>query len=230
MTSSTGCSGLTRFGSPPSRAMPSRMAARSTTAGTPVKSCSSTRAGANEISFCAALFRSHRASASMSAAFDEAAVLVAQQVLEQDLHRERQGGNLGKSRGLERRQAVNLEGAAADVEGGPGTEAVHGRHEHVLAKKASYHTGLCVVISGRKFRNNTHLNCQRREIMARLRVLFITTHYVAVCLPGASTRSGHRAGDQRGGHSVDAHPTALVLLMTPALAFFYGGLVRSKNT
>ena len=24
-------------------------------------------------------------------------------------------------------------------------------------------------------------------------------------------------------------PTALVLLMTPALAFFYGGLVRSKN-
>ena len=41
-------------GSPPSRAMPSRIAARSTTAGTPVKSCSSTRAGANEISFCAA--------------------------------------------------------------------------------------------------------------------------------------------------------------------------------
>ncbi len=45
MTSSTGCSGFTFFGSPPSRAMPSRMAARSTTAGTPVKSCSSTRAG-----------------------------------------------------------------------------------------------------------------------------------------------------------------------------------------
>ena len=45
MTSSTGCSGLTRLGSPPSRAMPSRIAARSTTAGTPVKSCRSTRAG-----------------------------------------------------------------------------------------------------------------------------------------------------------------------------------------
>ena len=49
--------------------MPSRIAARSTTAGTPVKSCSSTRAGAKEISFCAALLTSQRASASMSAAF-----------------------------------------------------------------------------------------------------------------------------------------------------------------
>ena len=49
--------------------MPSRIAARSTTAGTPVKSWSSTRAGANEISFCAVLFTSHVASASTSAAF-----------------------------------------------------------------------------------------------------------------------------------------------------------------
>ena len=46
--------------------MPSRIAARSTTAGTPVKSCSRTRAGANEISFCAPLFRSQRASVSTS--------------------------------------------------------------------------------------------------------------------------------------------------------------------
>ena len=53
MTSSTGCSGLTLRGSPPSRTIPSRMAARSTTAGTPVKSWSSTRAGVNAISFCA---------------------------------------------------------------------------------------------------------------------------------------------------------------------------------
>ena len=69
MTSSTGWSGFTLFGSPPSRAIPSRIAARSTTAGTPVKSCRSTRAGANEISFWAWLFRSHFASASMSADF-----------------------------------------------------------------------------------------------------------------------------------------------------------------
>ena len=34
-----------RFGSPPRRAMAERIAARSTAAGTPVKSCSSTRAG-----------------------------------------------------------------------------------------------------------------------------------------------------------------------------------------
>ena len=45
MTRSAGTSGLIRAGSPPSAAMASRIAARSTTAGTPVKSWSSTRAG-----------------------------------------------------------------------------------------------------------------------------------------------------------------------------------------
>jgi hypothetical protein len=40
-----GASGLTRSGSPPRVLMASRIAARSTTAGTPVKSCISTRAG-----------------------------------------------------------------------------------------------------------------------------------------------------------------------------------------
>ena len=66
MTSSTGCSGLTLRGSPPSRTMPSRIAARSTTAGTPVKSCSSTRAGVNAISFCTFEVTSQPASAWMS--------------------------------------------------------------------------------------------------------------------------------------------------------------------
>jgi hypothetical protein len=48
--------------------MPSRMAARSTTHGTPVKSCSRTRAGMNEISFSPMVFGDHDASASMSPA------------------------------------------------------------------------------------------------------------------------------------------------------------------
>ena len=39
--------GLTRLGSPPDRATALRKAARSTTAGTPVKSCINTRAGMN---------------------------------------------------------------------------------------------------------------------------------------------------------------------------------------
>ena len=47
MTRSTGTSGFTLAGSPPSLAMPSRMAARSTTAGTPVKSCIRMRDGLN---------------------------------------------------------------------------------------------------------------------------------------------------------------------------------------
>ncbi len=50
ITSSAGASGLIRAGSPPSSATASRMVARSTTAGTPVKSCITTRAGLNWIS------------------------------------------------------------------------------------------------------------------------------------------------------------------------------------
>ncbi len=46
--------------------MASRMAARSTMAGTPVKSCMITRAGVNAISWLGAAFGSHCSSASMS--------------------------------------------------------------------------------------------------------------------------------------------------------------------
>ena len=47
--------------------MASRMAARSTTAGTPVKSCRMTRAGVKEISWFGSAFGSQFESASMSA-------------------------------------------------------------------------------------------------------------------------------------------------------------------
>ena len=69
MTSSTGCNGLTCSGRPPRATMPSRMAARSTTQGTPVKSCSSTRAGMNDSSRWPGWRTSQVASARMSSAF-----------------------------------------------------------------------------------------------------------------------------------------------------------------
>ena len=50
MTSSAGASGLIFLASPPSSATASRMVARSTMQGTPVKSCMITRAGVNWIS------------------------------------------------------------------------------------------------------------------------------------------------------------------------------------
>ncbi|SKU78296.1 Uncharacterised protein [Mycobacteroides abscessus subsp. abscessus] len=50
MTISAGDSGFTLSGSPPRAATASRMVARSTTQGTPVKSCMTTRAGVNWIS------------------------------------------------------------------------------------------------------------------------------------------------------------------------------------
>ena len=60
-------SGLIFFGSPPRSAIALRIAARSTTAGTPVKSCSSTRAGANEISRLGSSVATQPATASTSA-------------------------------------------------------------------------------------------------------------------------------------------------------------------
>ena len=50
ITRSAGRSGLIRLGSPPSSAIASRITARSTTAGTPVRSWSTTRAGRKAIS------------------------------------------------------------------------------------------------------------------------------------------------------------------------------------
>src|SRR6476661_5754708 len=63
MTISAGASGLTRFGSPPSSLTASRMVARSTTHGTPVKSCMITRAGVNWISVSGSALGSQPASA-----------------------------------------------------------------------------------------------------------------------------------------------------------------------
>src|SRR4026209_1090756 len=51
MMRSTGTKGFTRPGSPPARSTALRIAARSTTAGTPVKSCIRTRPGLNAMSW-----------------------------------------------------------------------------------------------------------------------------------------------------------------------------------
>ena len=84
MTSSTGISGLIRAGSPPWSRIASRIAARSTTHGTPVKSWSSTRAGEKEIS------REGSAVASQPATASTSARAVPQHVLEQDAERVRE--------------------------------------------------------------------------------------------------------------------------------------------
>ena len=66
MTRSTSTSGLIAAGSPPRSSIASRIAARSTTAGTPVKSCISTRAGWKGISTEGSAFASQEAIASTS--------------------------------------------------------------------------------------------------------------------------------------------------------------------
>ena len=66
MTSSAGTSGLILLSSPPSSRIASRIAARSTIAGTPVKSCMTTRAGVKAISWLGSAVASQLARASMS--------------------------------------------------------------------------------------------------------------------------------------------------------------------
>ena len=68
ITRSTSTSGLIASGSPPISSIASRIAARSTTAGTPVKSCIRTRAGWKGISALGSAAGSQPAIASTSAA------------------------------------------------------------------------------------------------------------------------------------------------------------------
>ena len=67
MTSSAGASGLTFWASPPSSVTASRMVARSTMHGTPVKSCITTRPGTYWISLSGSAVGSQSASARMLA-------------------------------------------------------------------------------------------------------------------------------------------------------------------
>ena len=108
MTRSAGTSGLTRAGSPPRSAIASRMTARSTIAGTPVKSWRITRAGMNGTSASAATPGRHAASVSTSSPRTIAAAGVAQGVLEQDL--ERDGGARRGRAGRRRRRAGSRSG------------------------------------------------------------------------------------------------------------------------
>ena len=122
MTSSAGTSGLIFAASPPRSAIASRMAARSTTAGTPVKSCMTTRAGVKAISSLGSALASQRASFSTSAACDRAVALGAQQVLEQHLEAEGQPRHVVLR--LQRVEAEDRVLAVADLQRVAGVERV----------------------------------------------------------------------------------------------------------
>ena len=116
-----------RAGSPPSCCMASRMAARSTTQGTPVKSWSRTRLGVKAISLSGLEFLfvlgtpgGHRTDVFF---FYIAAVFGAQQIFEQDAQaiREMFGGDALL---VERVEAVDFVFFVADFESGAGVERV----------------------------------------------------------------------------------------------------------
>ena len=103
----------------------SRIAARSTTAGTPVKSCISTRAGRKAISRSELRVFSHSADRLDVVDRDGPAVLEAHQILEQHLHREGQARDVAEPGRLRRRlEAEIIVALAADLEGAAGLQAV----------------------------------------------------------------------------------------------------------
>ena len=126
MTSSTGWSGLIFFGSPPIRSMASRIAARSTTAGTPVKSWSKTRLGRKAISREGIALGSQAARPRMSSA-----VTVVPSSLRSRFSSRifsENGSRAGSSAGgLQGVEPVDLEGVVVDLDRGEGVEGVgHG--------------------------------------------------------------------------------------------------------
>ena len=121
MTSSAGTSGLILPASPPSARIASRIAARSTTAGTPVRSCMRTRAGLNWISVSGSAVRVPVRQGSDVIGGDVQPVLGAQQVLQQDLEAVRQ-----VTRAVNGVQPVYLVARPADGEIGAAAKAVPG--------------------------------------------------------------------------------------------------------
>ena len=118
MTSSDGSCGLMLLAaSPPRSAIAFRIAARSTIAGTPVKSWCSTRPGVNEISCDGSADATQPATASTSARRDRDAVLVAEDVLEQDPQRVREPVDVEAL--LERLEAEDLDARARRPRGVP---------------------------------------------------------------------------------------------------------------
>ena len=97
-------------------AIASRIAARSTTAGTPVKSCISTRAGRKAISRSERRSSSHNGDRGDVVVPHAAAVFVAQQILEQHLEREGQARDVAQAGFLGSGEAHVVVFARADLE------------------------------------------------------------------------------------------------------------------
>ncbi len=138
MTSSTGWSGLIFLGSPPIRFMASRIAARSTTAGTPVKSWSRTRLGRKAISRLGIALGSHSARPRMSSFVTVTSSSLrsrfSRRILSENGRRARSTPCVGE--GFEAMVAVGL---IANLEGGQGVEAIgHGMRASEKSRRRGF--------------------------------------------------------------------------------------------
>ena len=106
------------------------MAARSTTHGTPVKSCSTTRAGMKGISPRLAVRGLHAGELPHVRVGHEAAAGVAERVLQQDADGEREAVEVGEPLAGQLGEAVDDRGLVAEGKGGAGAERVGGVNRH----------------------------------------------------------------------------------------------------
>ena len=175
MTSSTGCRGLMSAGSPPRVCMASRMAARSTTQGTPVKSCRRTRLGGEgDFFFGLGILVPGGEGADFFFA-DIASVFGAEKILEEDAQGERKmlGGDSLLVEGVEAEDFVFF---GADFEGGFGVETVYrhlafleGAHARVIRRlELTSVILLGGIAGGRHSHHGEHGGSQRKPYEERL--------------------------------------------------------------
>ena len=130
MTRSHGTTGLIRSGSPFIRAIASRIAARSTTHGTPVKSCRTTRAGMNGTSLLRAAGRAPGGQVADVALGYESAAGVPQRILEQHPNGEGKPVEVGESLAGELGEPEDGGGLVAEPKSASGVEWIGGIGGH----------------------------------------------------------------------------------------------------
>ena len=134
MTSSAGASGLIFVASPPRSTTASRIVARSTTQGTPVKSCMMTRAGVNWISVSGWAFSSQPPRARMWSA-----VMLAPSSVRSRFSRSTLRLYGRRRAALHAADPVDLVGLLTDLQGAVGVEAVRAGHVGLLPLGPSRH-------------------------------------------------------------------------------------------
>ena len=129
MTRSAGISGLASLGSPPILASASRIAARSATQGTPVKSCMQHASG-TELNFARLPVRFPACDVLDIGSLDRAIVFKPQQIFEQNSNRARDSVRVRDPGLVEGFEAIERVTIVSNLQRGSSAETVLGAHDY----------------------------------------------------------------------------------------------------